>query len=87
MKRPLKLYVKSPKRNDGELEKQTWSISDQVQHKSNKEKVKTNGLEKQQQQPFDLHQNSPSLHEVLGPVLTGFCLFIFQKSFFLDLLE
>lgn len=69
MEEPGKLYLNSPKRNDN---KQTFKIEDQLwQRLSPSVKVKVNGLEKHPSKAFE-HQKFPSLHEALGPALTGF---------------
>lgn len=79
MKRPLKDYSNSSSHDDVDKDKKTVKLGDQFrQQLMPSERIKANGLEKSLFKAFE-HQNFPSLHEALGPALTGFlCLILHQ---------
>lgn len=79
MENHFKLYTNSPKHDEGDKDKQKLKIGDQRwQHCSSSGKIKVNGSENHPSKASE-HQKYPSLHQALGPALTGFlCLLSHQ---------
>lgn len=65
---PLKRYTKSPEQRE-----EMSGIVDRFRQLSHRKPIKPNELENH---IFKAEQKMlPSFHEVIGPILTGFCLF------------
>ena len=74
MEKSLKFYSTQPKHDDVDKDKQIFKTEDQLwKQLSPSEKIKINDSENQLSKAFE-QQKFPSLHEALGPALTGFLL-------------